>query len=241
MGDPWSHAGFGTLGAGLALVLLAYYVAGEPPLGRWAAARLRRTRSSDPDALLAMYRLTVGCLWASAAVVLAVVAVEPGLELREIGLAWPQLPDGIALAVGVGAFVGIAVGLAIGVVVARRGGTPAPAPQHIAFLLPVTKGERRWAAGVAVTAGIAEELVFRGLFLALAIGLCGLAPLPAAVAVSVVFALAHSYQGVQGVLVTAILGGLLAALVLNAESLLPAMALHILIDLRSLLLTPPVK
>ena len=42
-------------------------------------------------------------------------------------------------------------------------------------------------------------------------------------------------------LATAVLGGLLAALMHNAESLLPAVALHILIDLRSLLLTPPVK
>lgn len=237
MGDPWSHATFGLVGAAPALALLAYYVVGEPLLGRWAATRLRRTRSRDPHALLAFYRLTVGCLWASAAVVLAVAAVEPGLALGDIGLAWPQLPAGIAVAVAAGAFGGIAVGVRVGVVTARRGATPTPAPEVISFMLPVTKAERRWAAGVAITAGIAEELVFRGLFLALAIGLLGLSPLPAAVCVSAVFALAHIYQGVQGVLVTAILGGLLAALVLGAESLLPAMALHVLIDVRSLLLT----
>lgn len=39
-------------------------------------------------------------------------------------------------------------------------------------------------------------------------------------------------------LATTIPGALLAALVLNAQSLLPAMALHVLIDLRSLLLAP---
>lgn len=105
-------------------------------------------------------------------------------------------------------------------------------------MLPVTNSERGWAAGVAVAAGVAEELVFRGLFLALGIGLCGLSPLPAAIFVSAVFGMAHVYQGVAGVLTTAVLGGVLAAVALTAESLLPAILLHVLIDLRSLLLVP---
>ncbi|HYI19043.1 MAG TPA: hypothetical protein VD836_10050, partial [Solirubrobacteraceae bacterium] len=153
MGEPWLGAAFGPLGAVPALGLLAYYVVGEPLLGRWAATRLRLRRPSDPAALRAFYRLTVGCLWASAAVVLLVVAVEPGLTLREIGVAWPRLPGGLALAIGAGAFIGIAVGIGAGLVIARRGGTPAAAPEHIAFMLPVTSSERGWAAGVAVTAG----------------------------------------------------------------------------------------
>jgi len=41
-----------------------------------------------------------------------------------------------------------------------------------------------------------------------------------------------------GVLATAVLGGVLAALALYTESLLPAILLHGLIDLRSLLLMP---
>lgn len=237
--DPWSGATFGPLGATLAFAVLAYWVVGEPPFGRWAAERLRRTRATDAAALRDFYRLTVGCLWASAAVVLLVVAVEPGLTLTEIGWQWPQLPAGIALGVVTGAFIGLAIGVGVGIVLARRGRTPAPAPETVAFLLPVTANERRWAAGVAVTAGVAEELVFRGLFLALAIGLGGLSPLLAAVCVSVVFGVAHLYQGAQGVLVTGLLGGLLAAIVLNTESLLPAIALHVLVDLRSLLPTPP--
>jgi len=238
VGEPWIGAQFGVAGAVLAVGLLAYYVAGEPLLGRWAADRLRRRRPQDPGALVGFYRLTVGCLWASAGVVVLVVLVEPGLTLREIGIAWPQLPHGPALPIAVGVLVGIAVGVGIGIRQARRDATPAPAPEHITFMLPATSRERRWAAGVAVTAGIAEELVFRGLFLALGVGLFGLSAVPAAVLVTVVFALAHVYQGVPGVLMTAVLGAILAALALNTESLLLVIVLHVLIDLRSLLLAP---
>lgn len=238
MGEPWTEAAFGPPATALALVLLAYWVIGEPLLGRWAAQRLRRARPTDPAALRSFYRLTVGCLWASAAVVLLVVVVEPELTLREIGLAWPRLPGGLVLPLAVGAFVGVAIGIGAGLVIARRGGMPPPAPDHVAFMLPATSGERRWAAAVAVTAGIAEELVFRGLFLALGIGLFGLSPVAAAILVSVVFGLAHVYQGARGVFLTAVLGGVLAALALHTESLLPAILLHVLIDLRSLLLMP---
>ncbi len=177
-------------------------------------------------------------LWATAAIALLAVAVDPGVTLGELGVAWPQLPAGLALGVAAGAFIGIAVGIGAALVIARRGRKPAAAPESIAFLLPGTRSERRWAGAVAVTAGVAEELVFRGLFLALGIGLVGLSPLLAAILVSVVFGLAHVYQGAQGVLTTALLGGVLAAIVLNTESLLPAILLHVLIDLRSLLLTP---
>lgn len=104
-------------------------------------------------------------------------------------------------------------------------------------MLPATRRERRWAGAVALTAGIAEELVFRGLFLALGIGLLGVSPLLAAVFVTIVFALAHVYQGMAGVLGAAVLGGILAAIALSTESLLPAIVLHVLIDVRSLLLT----
>jgi len=240
VGEPWLEADFGAAGAGLALVLLAYYVVGEPLLGRWAADRLRRRRPSDPAALVAFYRLTVNCLWASAAVVALVVVVEPDLTLREIGVAWPQLPGGVALPIAVGAFVGVAGGIVAGLVIARRGATSSAAapPEHIAFMLPATSRERGWAAGVAVTAGITEEVVFRGLFLALGIGLFGVSPLLAAILVSAVFGLAHVYQGAVGVLGTALLGGVLAALALGTESLLPAILLHVLVDLRSLLLVP---
>jgi membrane protease YdiL (CAAX protease family) len=49
------------------------------------------------------------------------------------------------------------------------------------------------------------------------------------------FGLAHAYQGVAGVLTTGVLGGVLAAVYLQTGSLLLPVVLHVVIDLRFLL------
>jgi membrane protease YdiL (CAAX protease family) len=107
---------------------------------------------------------------------------------------------------------------------------------HADALVPRTKGEYRGALLVAMTAGICEELLFRGYmmwyFLAFWPGTrLGLA---AAVIISaVLFGFGHIYLGVRQVGTSAIGGVLFAAIVLVADSLLPAMILHAALDLNS--------
>jgi membrane protease YdiL (CAAX protease family) len=94
---------------------------------------------------------------------------------------------------------------------------------------PHTRSELGWWMALSVTAGVCEEFLFRG-YLIWAFqpmfGLWGAAAFSA-----VVFAFAHAYQGVKGILVTGIVGSLLTLVVLISGSLLPAMALHALIDI----------
>jgi membrane protease YdiL (CAAX protease family) len=52
---------------------------------------------------------------------------------------------------------------------------------------------------------------------------------------AVAFGLAHAYQGVGGIVLTGVLGGVLAALYLSTGSLLLPVLLHAVIDLRFLL------
>ena len=100
----------------------------------------------------------------------------------------------------------------------------------IHFLLPRTASERIAFAGLSVSAGIAEELVFRA-FLIAALLEAG-ASLGAAVGISIaVFAVAHAYQGLLGVARVALLGALLTAPLLLVESVYPAMLAHALLDL----------
>lgn len=100
----------------------------------------------------------------------------------------------------------------------------------IHFLLPRTGSERIAFAGLSVSAGIAEELVFRA-FLIAALLEAG-ASLGAAVGISIaVFAIAHAYQGLLGVARVALLGALLTAPLLLVESVYPAMFAHALLDL----------
>jgi membrane protease YdiL (CAAX protease family) len=93
---------------------------------------------------------------------------------------------------------------------------------------PHTDAELAWFVALSVSAGICEEFVFRGYLIWLlqpVLGLWG------AAAVSlVVFAAAHAYEGTKGVLAVAIAGSLLTLIVLAFGSLVPAIAVHMLVD-----------
>ncbi len=110
------------------------------------------------------------------------------------------------------------------------------ASRGFASLLPITEAERRQFALTAVTAGVTEEVVYRAFLIAY---LHWLWPAASAFEVCLVagalFGLVHLYQGVRGVIVTAVLGvGL--GIVYLAGGLLVVMVIHTLIDLRLLLL-----
>jgi uncharacterized protein len=96
-------------------------------------------------------------------------------------------------------------------------------------LSPHTRSELAWWMALSLSAGFCEEFIFRG-YLIWAfqpmLGLWG------AGALSVVaFAMAHSYQGLKGIVGTGIVGSLMTLIVLISGSLLPAIVLHALIDI----------
>jgi membrane protease YdiL (CAAX protease family) len=98
------------------------------------------------------------------------------------------------------------------------------------YLIPRTTSERIAFAGLSVSAGIAEELVFRS-FLILAVARAS-GSLAVGVLVSVgAFALAHTYQGPAGVARVGILGLILTAPFLLTGSVYPAMIAHAALDL----------
>lgn len=98
-------------------------------------------------------------------------------------------------------------------------------------LLPATVGEWPRFAVFAVTAGICEELLFRGFIQWMLLSYVGL--WPAVVLQVVSFGVAHAYQGVPGMLRTGFVGAFLTAVVLLSGSLYPAMLLHALMDLQA--------
>jgi uncharacterized protein len=104
-------------------------------------------------------------------------------------------------------------------------------------LIPRTAAERRGFLRVAVTAGVCEEVLYRGVLLAVAaVLLPGLGPVRLVLVAGLVFGLAHLYQGPLGILTAAVLGGCLAVLYLGSGSLLLPVLYHVLIDLRVLVL-----
>jgi uncharacterized protein len=97
-------------------------------------------------------------------------------------------------------------------------------------ILPQTDPERRWFVLVAVTAGVCEEILYRGFlpwFIAGWTGVLGLGYVLAAIA----FGLGHAYQGRDGMIVTGILGLFFASLAYSVQSLVPGQLLHVAVDL----------
>jgi membrane protease YdiL (CAAX protease family) len=99
----------------------------------------------------------------------------------------------------------------------------------IDFMRPHTRKEHSRFRLLSITAGITEEIIFRG-FLIAVFSLALPLPLAAFMAV-IIFGLGHIYQGFAGVVRTSLLGGTLTIIYLMGGSLWPAIILHIMIDL----------
>jgi len=150
-------------------------------------------------------------------------------------LAFFATPTGTVTAVVIGgAFLALAI---VPVLVLKAEREDVPVVGDIAALLPRTRGELPYGAGLALNAGVSEELLFRLGLPALLFAVLGDGVLAFAVA-GVVFGLLHVYQGPVGVLATTVLGLLLAAVYVLSGSIWLPIAIHALIDLRSLVLLP---
>ncbi|WP_405087898.1 CPBP family intramembrane glutamic endopeptidase [Microbispora sp. NBC_01389] len=220
----------------LAAPLTAYLAFVSPWLGRRQYDRLERRRAVDPRALVRAYRMWIGEEWAWIAVTALILVLSPGAGLGDLGFTRPDDLGKVAAMAG-----GLACALVAGSVVLRhaaRTGRAVPGQAAVAALLPRTPAERWHAAAMAVTAGVCEEVVYRGLLIALGIGVLGLNPSVAAVLALAVFVAGHYYQGWKGMAAVALLGFWLTAMYLATGSLLLPIVAHVLIDLRGLVLAP---
>jgi membrane protease YdiL (CAAX protease family) len=114
-----------------------------------------------------------------------------------------------------------------------------PSIGDVQALLPRNRAELKWGAALAINAGVVEELLFRLALPALIFGVTGSAV--AAVAASIlIFGFLHIYQGLPGIVGSVILGAAFMAIYLSSGSIVVAIVVHALFDLRSLVLIPVV-
>lgn len=224
----------------LAVLLAGYLVVVQPVVGGWSQARFERQVRTDPGARLARYRRTIGLEWCLLAIVVALVAAAPGLDLADLGVRAPRLTAGAAPFTIIGAIGLVLSGLLLALLRSRlrRGGVTVAGPPRVVALLPRTAAERGVFGWLAVTAGVCEEVLYRGFLLAVAVALApGLTPWSAVLVGGLGFGAAHAYQGAAGVFATGVLGGCLTILYLGSGSLLLPVLFHLLVDLRALLLS----
>ncbi|HXR45775.1 MAG TPA: CPBP family intramembrane glutamic endopeptidase [Pseudolysinimonas sp.] len=148
-----------------------------------------------------------------------------------------DLATPVGAAVGIGIGVLILAAMVLPIVFIRGRVDEIPAVGDVRALLPRNRDELRFGAGLGLTAGVVEEALFRLTLPALMFGIVGDGVLAFA-ASAVVFGLLHVYQGPLGVLFATLLGLLFAFAYVVTGWLLVPMALHAVLDLRSLVLIP---
>jgi uncharacterized protein len=166
------------------------------------------------------YVSSIISLWILAGVTLA-CAWLGGMGGADLGI--QRLPAGSFLAWTLGL---TAAGIAV--VLAFHGAGFREAPV-VRSLIPVSGSERALFVAVSMTAGVCEEIVFRGFLIPALLLATGSLPL-ALLLSSTVFGVVHAYQQPLGALRAGLLGALLAAPLLLHGSILPAIAAHALID-----------
>lgn len=137
------------------------------------------------------------------------------------------------LAIGLG-LAAVAVQITYVVVALRDADKLAQVRQQmgeLSMLAPQTPAEQRLFGVVSVSAGVCEEIVYRGLLLATLVPLVG--TWPAVVLSSCIFGLGHAYQGIAGIAKTSLVGLVFALLTVFSGSIFIAILLHAVIDLTS--------
>jgi membrane protease YdiL (CAAX protease family) len=218
--------------AAAAAVAVWIATAGQPGLVRaWAvsvsvllplAAIKQVSMIGEPEALprIPAYLSSIISLWILAGLTAGVFRLA-GLGSAELRLVMmPPLPF-LAWSVAPTA-AGVAV-----LLLARRLGVRESA--LLLRLLPETPAEKQVFAGLSVTAGFCEELVFRGFLLYVLSQPFGTAG--AIVFSSAVFGLSHAYQDARGAARAGLLGVLLALPPVLSGSLWPSIIAHTAIDL----------
>ncbi len=207
-------------------------------------ARFRRYRSTARrQAMLRRWLIESLALFGGTAA-LVLVAVQPFVapllaETQALPpVAW--LRDALTGGLGAGLLIGAVVGgtllTVIGVRSARAEGGVVMVGD-IASLLPRNRPELGWGAALSVNAGIVEEALFRLALPALLVIVTG-EPISAFVLAALVFGALHAYQGWLGVVATSVVGLLFTTLYVVSGSILLAMLVHILFDLRTLVVIP---
>lgn len=185
----------------------------------------RQVAAGVPDARRHAYRRGVLGQWVLGAAAIVVWSHERR-PWRALGLLPPtdwRLIAGFALAVVIGILV-VRQNLSVRRLPPERAEKLRPKLAGLEFMLPHTAAEYRWFLALSWTAGVCEELLYRGFLTWLVASYVGL--VLAIAIVSAVFGLAHAYQGRRGIVKTGTAALLMSGVVLLSGWLIPAMIIH---------------
>lgn len=226
-------------------LLILFTLVYEPIIGYLGYRAFKERVGEDPDARINYYAKIMIGLWLPAICILLLVGFTD-VAWSDIGVALPGLhvePMGPIITYAVPILVSLYcllmayywIGYQFSDKIKKRfaqAREEQTGKVAYADILPVTGRERRWWTAVSLTAGVTEELIYRGFLLfAFSHLFPGLSIWLIMLASAVLFGLAHTYQGVAGVIRTAAIGFVFAMMVVATGSVLLLIVIHFLIDL----------
>jgi uncharacterized protein len=226
-------------------LLVIFTLLYEPIIGYFDFKKFKVNVIKNKNAKLKYYTNTIIGLWVPTIIIILLV-VFTELTLKNIGLAIPQInADTLGPLVTYSVFT-VALLYLFGVLYYSIGyhfsdkirtklsQAKEKERENVVFseLLPITNKEKKIWNYVALTAGVTEEIIYRGfLIFALAYLFPNFSIWLIIALSSLLFGLAHTYQGFTlGVIRTTIFGLLFSILYIGLGSILPLIILHFLID-----------
>lgn len=211
-------------------LLIFFALAVVVPWRGWA--RLQRLLAlptiTGRDRIL-LYLTSIATQWIVTALI-AWRAFARGLTFSALGLKLNSLPNLLL----VGIFGAGLLGLAHWFNLRRISRSNNPAADRLkslaAKIFPHTNGEAAIFCGLAITAGICEEFLYRG-FVFAALSHASVPSWAVLLVSSVMFGLAHAYQGRAGMFGTLILGTIFGSVRIMYDSLVPVIFWHAAVDI----------
>ncbi len=205
------------------------------PVWGWFDHRafLQRESVAEKDILSVEYMKTIAFHGVIAASVLVTWFVL-GRDWAALGFRDPNLAGNFRIGsfIAGALLIGMVLNLLGGLVSGKGDAARLKAYGKLAPFLPKTPRQHRWGMALSLSAGVAEEIAYRGFVMWM---LAFFMPVYAAIAVqAVIFGLAHAYQGLGGTVGTAILGAVLGVVYWATGSLFLPILLHMLVDAISL-------
>ena len=200
-----------------------------PAYARYNYPRFKRAlETGEPGVRSRQYRRTILRQWGLTILALS-IWFRSGRSLDALGLGVPAGAPffiGLVLAAGLAQFWRTQVRAALGHDKARA--RLVEQLRAVAPILPTSPPELRLFTALSITAGICEEILFRGYligYLEIYVGITG-----AVILSSIVFGVGHIYQGRRQAFKIVFLGLLLALFYVGTGSLWIPIALHAVLD-----------
>lgn len=218
------------------IILLTVYF---PISGHFAIKKLKKGPADGGYNKSKLYRETIIWLWIPVFLILLLIPIS-GTDLNSIGIKWIDLDANSLNKWVVYPSIGLYIlyllyNIYLILVLKYNKESRVKASQGISddyrLFFPITKNEKHLWSYVSFSAGIAEEIIYRGYFFyALAVLFQGLSLIQILFITTLLFGIGHIYQGTK-VIKPTIIGLIYGIFYLVFDSVLPVIIIHVTQDL----------